>query len=124
MDTNKIDTGLHCLVMLAQFHGVATDAEQIRHSFAVGAEGMSGLDILRAAKELGFKAKEATVEYERLQKLALPAMVEINATRPLPLIPSPLMGEGEGGGGKMGQGTKDKRQFTILAKADKEQVLT
>lgn len=78
-DSNKpkIDTGLNCLVMIAKFHGVAAEAEQIRHVFAIGADGMNTTDILRAAKELGFKAKEAGVEYERLQKLPLPGIIEI-----------------------------------------------
>lgn len=74
----KVDTGLSCLVMIAKFHGVAAEPEQIRHVFAIGADGMNTTDILRAAKELGFKAKEASVEYERLQKLPLPGIVEIN----------------------------------------------
>lgn len=30
----EIDTGLHCLVMIAQYHGVAADAEQMRHEHA------------------------------------------------------------------------------------------
>lgn len=63
--------------MIARFHGVAADPEQIRHAFAVGKEGMSTLDILRAAKELGFKAKAADVHFERLPKLRLPAICEL-----------------------------------------------
>ena len=80
-DSNKpkIDTGLNCLVMIAKFHNVAADPEQIKHAFAVGNDGMSATDILRAAKELGFKAKEASVEYERLQKLPLPGIAIIQA---------------------------------------------
>lgn len=101
----KTDTGLQCLVMLAQFHGVAADAEQIKHAFAVGEGGMNTLDILRAAKELGFKAKEAAVEYERLQRLPLPAMVEIKST--VSNQPSAI----------------SEKQYAILAKADSEQIL-
>jgi len=73
----KLDTGLACLVMIAKFHGVAADAEQIKHVFAIGNDGMNETDILRAAKELGFKAKAVDVEYERLQKLPMPMIVEI-----------------------------------------------
>ena len=56
---------------------MAADAAQIKHVFAIGNDGMNETDILRAAKELGFKAKAADVEYERLQKLPLPAIVKI-----------------------------------------------
>jgi len=57
----NIDTGLASLVMIAGVHGVAADSEQIRHAFAIGAEGAKTLDILRAAKELGFKVKAVSV---------------------------------------------------------------
>jgi subfamily B ATP-binding cassette protein HlyB/CyaB len=73
----KIDTGLHCLVMIARINGVAADPEQIRHALAIGESGASTLDILRAAKELGFKAKETRVPFERLEKLNLPAIAEM-----------------------------------------------
>ncbi|OGO37683.1 MAG: peptidase C39 [Chloroflexi bacterium RBG_16_56_8] len=75
-DPPKIDTGLASLVMIAGVHGVAADPEQIRHAFAIGAEGAKTLDILRAAKELGFKVKAVSVRYERLPRLSLPAVAE------------------------------------------------
>jgi subfamily B ATP-binding cassette protein HlyB/CyaB len=100
-----IDTGLSCLVMIAQFHGVAADAEQIRHGFAVGEDGMAALDILRAAKELGFKAKEVSVEYERLQRFPLPAIVEMkSAVSDQPSVVS-------------------KKEYLIIAKAEADKLL-
>ena len=77
----KVDTGLECLVLLAKINGVAADSQQIRHAFAIGAEGAKTLDILRAAKELGFKAKAVTVSYERIAKLRLPAIAEFAENR-------------------------------------------
>ncbi len=71
------DTGLGCLVIMAKIHGISADPDQIKHAFAIGAQGMSTVDILRAAKELGLKAKTAEVKYERLKKLRLPAVVEL-----------------------------------------------
>ncbi|MBI5587049.1 MAG: type I secretion system permease/ATPase [Deltaproteobacteria bacterium] len=93
-DHKKIDSGLHCLVTIAKFHGVAADPAQIKHTFAIGSDGMSTIDILRASRELGFKSKAAIVRYERLQRLPLPAIVEA-----------------EGGG------------YFILAKVEGEQLL-
>ena len=72
--TPTIDTGLLCLVMIAKFHGVAADPAQVRHTLAIGSGGMSTLDILRAAKELGFKVREVTLSFERLHKVQLPAI--------------------------------------------------
>lgn len=91
---NRIDTGLSCFVMIAKFQGITVDPGQIRHSFAIGKEGMSTIDVLRAAKELGFKAKAVTIKYERFQKIRLPAIAEM---------------------------VNDK--YIILAKAEDEQVL-
>ncbi len=66
---------------MAKVHGIAADAEQIRHAFAIGADGAKTLDILRAAKELGFKSKAVSVRFERLPKLSLPAIAELNDGR-------------------------------------------
>ncbi|MBI3379046.1 MAG: type I secretion system permease/ATPase [Nitrospirae bacterium] len=101
----KLDTGLACLVMIAKFHGVAADAEQIKHVFAIGNDGMNETDILRAAKELGFKAKAADVEFERLQKLPLPMIVEMHSA--VSNQPS----------------ATSEKQYVILAKIENEQLL-
>lgn len=90
----NIDTGLSCLVMVAKFHGIAAEPAQLRHAYAIGATGMNTIDILRAAKELGMKAKAARVKFEKLAKLRLPAIIK----------------------------TVDK-QFIILAKAEQDKVL-
>jgi subfamily B ATP-binding cassette protein HlyB/CyaB len=73
---NLIDTGLYSFITIARFHKVNADPQQLRHSLAIGAEGMKELDILRAAKELGLKARAVEVSLNRLEKLSLPAIVE------------------------------------------------
>ncbi len=75
---NRIDTGLYSFITIARFHKVNADPQQLRHSLAIGAEGMKELHILRAAKELGLKAKAVEVSLKRLAKLPLPAIVENN----------------------------------------------
>lgn len=72
---NTVDTGLRCLVMIAGLHGVNVDAEQVKHFLAIGSEGMDAFDIVKAAKELGFKARLARVKFDRLSKLPLPAII-------------------------------------------------
>ncbi|MBF0329936.1 MAG: type I secretion system permease/ATPase [Nitrospirae bacterium] len=69
------DTGLHCLVLIAKYNGVAADAAQIKHAFAIGSSGMNGTEIVRAARELGFKAKAVTATYDKLLKLPMPSIV-------------------------------------------------
>jgi subfamily B ATP-binding cassette protein HlyB/CyaB len=80
--------------MVAGYHGLAVDPEQLRHTLALGSEGMGIMDILRAAKELGLKAKEAQVSYDRLNRLPMPALA--------------LM---------------EDRKFNVLAKIDGDRVL-
>lgn len=73
-----IDTGLYSFITIARFNRVNADPEQIKHSLAIGADGMQELDILRAAIELGLKAKAAKVDIKKLPNLTLPAIVESN----------------------------------------------
>lgn len=56
--TPMVDTGLLCLVMVAGYHGLGVDPEQLKHTLALGPEGMGTMDVLRAARELGLKAKD------------------------------------------------------------------
>jgi len=80
-ETKKFDTGLVCLVMVAGYHGLSVDPEQLRHTLALGPEGMGTMDLLRAAKELGLKAKEAQVSFDRLSRLAMPAIAAFDGGR-------------------------------------------
>jgi subfamily B ATP-binding cassette protein HlyB/CyaB len=91
---SRKDTGLAALVMIAHYNGIAADAAQIRHTFAVGQDGITTVDLIRAARTLGFKAKSVHVGFTRLAKLPLPAIA----------------------------GTKDG-QYCVLAKAEAEKVL-
>ena len=47
------DCGLAGLILLAQFHGIAADASQLRHEFASGGEPFDETTLLLAAKRLG-----------------------------------------------------------------------
>lgn len=90
----KLDTGLHCLVLIAKLNGISLDLEQIRHNYAISFQGISQTEIIRVSREISLKAKCAEVKYERLKKLQLPAMIQL----------------------------KDG-SYLILAKADKDKVL-
>ena len=59
--------------MLLRFHGIAADAEQIRHRVVTaGAIGIS--DMLRYAKSCGVKARCLTSDWNRLERTPLPAI--------------------------------------------------
>ena len=74
----KRDTGLECLVMLAKFHGLHADPKQINHAYAIEKSGVTTVEILKIAGDLGLKAKTAKVNYEKLVKLPLPLMLKLN----------------------------------------------
>ncbi len=73
-DTSQIDTGLICLVMLARFHQIAADPEQLAHQFKASGELFNQTEILLAAKHLGLQAKAVRTFIDRLDKTPLPAM--------------------------------------------------
>lgn len=89
-----VDTGLACLLVLARFHGIATDAAQLEHLYKEGGKPFAVQEILLAAKALHLKAKQVDSDISRLAKLPLPAIAV----------------DREGG-------------FVVLARADAESVL-
>ena len=71
------DSGLACLIVIAHFHGIPAEAEQLRHQFGIGESTgcFSADDLLLAAKSLGLKARAVPLKMERLCKTPLPALI-------------------------------------------------
>ncbi len=74
VDEVSIDTGLNCLVMIARFHKISSDPQQLRHEFAEGGACFGSDEVLLAAKHLGLKARLIKCGFDRLSRLALPAV--------------------------------------------------
>jgi ATP-binding cassette, subfamily B, bacterial HlyB/CyaB len=74
-DTGSWDPGLTAVVRIARFHGVAADAEQLRHAAAMQSKTFGTSDIILAAKSLGLKARRVKVVPERLSRVPFPALV-------------------------------------------------
>ncbi len=68
------DTGLIGVVMLARFHNIAADPDQLVHEFQVDGQPFGVTQILLAAKHLGLKAKLVQTDYVRLERTPLPAL--------------------------------------------------
>ncbi len=75
--SSDIDTGLQSLALLLRFHGIAVDAGQIEHQFS--GVRIKVPEMLRCAKSLKLKARAVTADWEYLQKIQLPAIVECRA---------------------------------------------
>lgn len=70
----ELDTGLACLVMLARFHQIAADPDQLAHRFKISGEPLGKTEILLAARHLGLQAKAVTSSMDRLDRTPLPAL--------------------------------------------------
>ena len=68
------DSGLICLMMLARFHNIAADADQLAHDFRESGRDLTVPQLLLAAKQLGLKAKHVRTDLSRLPQTPLPAM--------------------------------------------------
>ncbi|MBY6265992.1 type I secretion system permease/ATPase [Azospirillum sp. 412522] len=73
-DSVTPDTGLSCLTFMLRLMGHPADPEQLRHDQAVRGRAMETLDILRAAKRFGLKARSVTTRWDRLAATPLPAI--------------------------------------------------
>jgi subfamily B ATP-binding cassette protein HlyB/CyaB len=68
------DQPLAGLVLLAKFHGIAVDAEQIRYEFASKSVRLDEVELVLAARRLGLKAQFVDKPISRVDKVALPAL--------------------------------------------------
>ncbi len=68
------DTGLACLVMLARFHALAVDPQQVAHEFKESGKPFGVTEILLAAKKLGLIAKKIAPPKERLATTPMPSI--------------------------------------------------
>lgn len=73
-DAGPVDTGLISLVMLAQFFEKPADPAQLAHEYAPDGLAVDEVQLLRAAKSLGFKAKAMDLPASRLDKAPLPVI--------------------------------------------------
>ncbi|WP_313458095.1 type I secretion system permease/ATPase [Achromobacter sp.] len=69
-----LDTGLICLAMVARYHQVAADVDQLAHEFRAPGQPFGYTEILLAAAKLGLRARRARVRITRLSTTALPAI--------------------------------------------------
>src|SRR5262245_50446632 len=60
--------------MLARFHGLAADPEQLAHEYAQSGKPFGVQEILLAAKQLGLKAKKVNTSVDRLDRTPLPSL--------------------------------------------------
>ncbi|GAB3625469.1 Toxin RTX-I translocation ATP-binding protein [Pandoraea terrae] len=70
----SLDTGLASFVMIARYHALAVEADQIAHEFCADGKALELPGMLLAARRLGLKAKVVTPVAARLVRTPLPAV--------------------------------------------------
>jgi subfamily B ATP-binding cassette protein HlyB/CyaB len=75
INNKEINTAIEALGLIAHFHGVAVNVEDIKHRYDFEGVGLNQTQWLLAAKEVGLKAKVIKKKAERLEKIILPALV-------------------------------------------------
>jgi len=73
--TNAPDPGLTALALIAQFHGVPTDIDQLRHSSGQTTGQLSITDLEIAARSLGLKTRRIRTTAKRLVSMPKPALM-------------------------------------------------
>ncbi|MDO6422129.1 type I secretion system permease/ATPase [Saccharophagus degradans] len=73
---NCIDTGASCLAIVSQIHQIALDAKQISHQYAKPGLPLHDNELLRAAKNVGYKAKIVSLDVQSLHTVPLPAIAK------------------------------------------------
>jgi len=71
-----VHSGIACLAMLLRFHQVAADPRQIAREHAPDQREVDLLTLVRAARQLGLKARSVKVKAKRLQHTPLPAIAQ------------------------------------------------
>jgi len=69
-----MDTGLDCLVIICRFYGLPADAAQLKHRFSQEGRDFGLVEILRAAKLQGLKARQGSATWSHLDRIHLPAI--------------------------------------------------
>ncbi|GLQ42124.1 type I secretion system permease/ATPase [Dyella nitratireducens] len=76
-DTSNVkpDPGLALLLLIAGFHGIPAEANQIRHNAALQGGVFEEGDLVLAARSLGLRSRAVPLRADRLDRLPLPALV-------------------------------------------------
>ncbi|WP_306427319.1 MULTISPECIES: type I secretion system permease/ATPase [unclassified Burkholderia] len=69
------DPGVIALILIAQYYGIAANAEQLRHAAAAHTDQLSINDLELAARSLGLKVRRTRISADRLAETPKPALM-------------------------------------------------
>jgi len=72
--SSHFDSGIQCLSLIARFHQLPAEPSALKREFQHDDESLADINLVRAAKSLGFKAKFIKDKVEKLSGHLLPAI--------------------------------------------------
>ena len=66
MDMLKRNSGLVCFLLVARHHAIDLTADSLAHKYSIHSEDLAPVQLLRMAKDVGFKVKQATLSWKKL----------------------------------------------------------
>ncbi|HET8839888.1 MAG TPA: ABC transporter transmembrane domain-containing protein [Ktedonobacteraceae bacterium] len=70
-----VECGAACLAMILSYYGRATSVSEVRDRCHVGRDGLSALDIVKAARNYNLRVRAVTVREDTLKRVTLPAII-------------------------------------------------
>ena len=70
-----VECGAACLAMILSYYGRATSVSEVRERCHVGRDGLSALDIVKAARAYNLRVRAVTVREDTLKQVTLPAII-------------------------------------------------
>lgn len=72
----QFDSGFECLFLAAKFHHLEVDAGRLRHEFNPHDQSVGWVNLVRAAKDIGFKARIGKINWKRMSYMPLPVIAQ------------------------------------------------
>jgi ATP-binding cassette subfamily B protein len=70
-----VECGAACLAMILNYYGYATSISEVQERCGVGRDGLTALEIVKAARLYGFRVRAVSVKQDEFRFVNLPAIV-------------------------------------------------
>jgi ABC-type bacteriocin/lantibiotic exporter with double-glycine peptidase domain len=75
LQLSAVECGAACLAMLLSYYGHATTVADVRQRCQVGRDGLSALDLVKAARSYGLRVRAVSLQEDDLSLISVPAIV-------------------------------------------------
>lgn len=75
----QTDSGMQCLLLIAKLHHLEADENRLWHEYNPSGGKMDWTSLARAAKDIGFKVKIGSINWERIEYVPFPFIGQITS---------------------------------------------